>query len=196
MKYRSLTPYIAFCIALTFVIGYGGYHLWLSLTGDGAGTNVHRVAVNQIFSQAGIYPSPVAPRQVEIQIGPDGKLKHTAKNEHGSVSDHTGFPIDSEWMMCWDSVGQLWFFNPAMSPKYCTVYYVTPTGSGARTCGELGGWNGIPQEFLDKLPAEALNTYATAQAASAQLQNPSSKPTPESRSTVHASPVETPTPHQ
>lgn len=68
------------------------------------------------------------------------------------------------WFACIDSHNTIWFFNPRDGGRYCERFYETANGTGTAVCGELGGWEGIPNVFLERLPDSALATYRQAQA--------------------------------
>jgi len=127
-----------------------------------------RGTANLIFNQPGRYASPSGLQSVEIWVGDDGLLHLRVQDKNGS-SAMSGFSPDSDWMMCWDKNDQLWFYNPDEGPTYCRAFYVGPNVRGSRTCGEGGGWEGIPEVFLNQLPEEARATYRLAQMRQASL---------------------------
>jgi hypothetical protein len=127
------------------------------------------VAANVVFNEPGHYRSPSGTRSVEIWADPDGLLRHRVEG-HDFSTMGAGFSPESAWMMCWDENSQLWSYNPDAYPQYCTVYCVDSSeGHGVRVCGEAGGWQGIPETFLNELPAEAQATYHQAQTHQANL---------------------------
>jgi len=119
---------------------------------------------NVVFNQPGKFASPNGELFVNVWARADGQLLHSWEHPSGSPSSTFLTPISpqSNWFMCWDDQNRLWVYLPS-NPNYCCTYYHTEKGSGVRECGELGGWDGVPQAFLDRLPEMALKTYRQAQ---------------------------------
>jgi hypothetical protein len=127
-----------------------------------------RIAANVVFKEIGIYASPVNDCLVEVSVVDEGKLKFRVYRQskgqrYGNSTGPTDpFTADSNWFMCWDSHGKLWTYMPDDVMESCRNWYSNDEVSGSTLPGEGGGWDGIPQAFIDRLPAvvkEKYNTY-------------------------------------
>lgn len=61
--------------------------------------------------------------------------------------------------MCWDATDRLWTYLPDEDQQYCRYWYTTDHGTGECRVGETGGWDGIPENFLARLPDKVKATY-------------------------------------
>lgn len=97
------------------------------------------------------------------EIRPDKTTINELQHESGSGSSLPANWIVTQPIMCWDSKNRLWYYDPISNSQYCTRYEITESVNDTTTCHELGGWDGVPQAFLDRLPEMALKTYRQAQ---------------------------------
>jgi hypothetical protein len=119
---------------------------------------------NIVLSQTGRYLSPQGSQVVDVSLNKDGKLKIDMKSLSCGNGSLTTFQSNSDWFMCFDATDRLWLYHPD-DPKYCHCWYTNERGSGILRPGEVGGWQGIPDAFLARLPAAAKVTYTMAQTA-------------------------------
>lgn len=125
-----------------------------------------RVAENTVIDEAGIYESPRGTQIVNVSREDGGRLKIAVAWRKGGGGATTPFQANSDWFMCFDSDDRLWTYVPEQDRHLCHCWYTTDKSSGTLTAGELGGWQGVPQSFLARLPESAKATYAKAQTAS------------------------------
>lgn len=131
-----------------------------------------RVQSNQIIDQPGYYGSPASERTVRVGSESEGQLNFKfARLTHpvsqgeqdntissGSESKHT-LAKNSNWFMCWDSQDRLWAFIPEANKNLCACYYANDDGTGICEVGINGGWEGVPEQFLAKLPEDVKEKY-------------------------------------
>ena len=107
---------------------------------------------NVVITKAGRYLSPNGTHVLEVWPQEGGLLKYYVSGKTGGGGPTKPFSPKSEWFMCWDSQDRLWAFVTEQDPKYCSYYYSNDKESGGCTVGEFGGWDGIPDSFLARLP--------------------------------------------
>lgn len=123
-----------------------------------------RSVENIVLSQTGRYVSPQGSQVVDVSWNEDGKLKIDMKNLLCGNGAMMTFQPNPSWFMCFDATDRLWVYLPD-DPKCCQCWYANEKGSGILRPGELGGWQGIPDAFLNRLPAAAKATYTMAHTA-------------------------------
>ncbi|HTN02707.1 MAG TPA: hypothetical protein VL132_12545 [Planctomycetaceae bacterium] len=119
----------------------------------------------QIFDQPGRYAAASGASSVEIRPQPDGGLQFQWTSlDHGQRAG-AGMSIaaNQAWFAAWDDRGTLWLYNP---PHGVHRFEMTDSGGSSSTrVGEFGGWEGVPEAFLRRLPEAELATYRLATAA-------------------------------
>lgn len=144
-------------LLIAAVLGQAGYRLvrdWPKRTPAGV-----------LITKAGVYHSPRGERVAEIVEDERGKLKYKFLLEQETGRTGGGpslsFAPDCDWFMCFDDEDQLWVYVPDHERRYCSVMYLSKEVHGVRRPGELGGWDGVPQIFLERLPVQAQEIYNT-----------------------------------
>jgi hypothetical protein len=124
-----------------------------------------RIAANVVFKEIGKYASPVGDCLVEVSVVEEGKLKFFVYRQMKGGRSGSGptdpFTADSNWFMCWDSHGKLWTYMSDDVMECCRNWYSNDEVSGSTLPGQGGGWEGIPQAFIDRLPAVVKGKYNT-----------------------------------
>lgn len=124
-----------------------------------------RSAENVVFSDVGRYESPQGTQVVTVSREEGGTVQMAVTNSYGGGGSMKAIHANSAWFMCFDADDRLWVYLPDQNPRYCHCWYADKKGSGVRTAGELGGWQGIPEAFLARLPEPAKATYTMSQTA-------------------------------
>jgi hypothetical protein len=116
----------------------------------------------QIFDQPGRYAAASGASSVEIRPRPDGGLLFQWTSlDHGQRAE-AGMSIASNqaWFAAWDNRGAVWLYSP---PDGVRRFQLTPGGGSSSTrAGEFGGWDGVPESFLKRLPEAELADYRLA----------------------------------
>jgi hypothetical protein len=119
----------------------------------------------QIFDQPGRYAAASGASGVEILPQPDGGLQFQWTSlGHGQRAE-AGMSIaaNQAWFAAWDDRGAVWLYSP---PNGVHSFQLTPSGGSSSTrAGEFGGWDGVPDAFLKRLPEGELAAYRIALAA-------------------------------
>ena len=124
---------------------------------------------NVVIAQAGRYLSPNGTHLLEVSPQEDGSLKYYVSGKTGGGGPTKPFSPKSEWFMCWDSQDRLWAFVSEQNSKYCCYHFSNDKGAGGCTVGEFGGWEGIPESFLDRLPEATKAIHANYLKSRAQV---------------------------
>ena len=115
----------------------------------------------QPIRSPGVYPGP---RGLELRVHQisDGifecKLLYDANN-------WSKWHQKGEWLAMWNDHGDLWFADLDGYVQVCINR--DDGGHTTRTCGELGGWQGVPEEFVALLPERLQKMRAEADALQA-----------------------------
>lgn len=154
------------------VVGALAYALWDLMP--------RRIPANVVFQDPGHYVSPQGLQTLEFDQEEDGtwniSVTHESQSSSGMVfgtGSSMTFSGAGERLLCWDSQDRLWTYIAAVDPNYCRCWYVAANGkgTGTRRPGEAGGWDGIPQAFLARLPKHVRSIHdqhAKQQAAASE----------------------------
>lgn len=127
------------------------------------GSKSKRVAANVIIEKPGRYRSPTGNYFVNIWEEEEGKLKYGFYQQKNGGQSGSGpaksFRAESDWFVCWDSQNRLWAYVPELDHRRCNCFYANEEASGICRAGDLGGWEGIPPSFFNRLPEMAKETY-------------------------------------
>lgn len=117
-----------------------------------------------VFDQPGRYAAASDASSVEIRPQPDGGLRFRWTSlDHGQRAE-AGMSIaaNQAWFAAWGDRGTLWLHSP---PDRVHSFQLTPSGGSSSTrAGEFGGWDGVPEAFLRRLPEAGLAIYRFAAA--------------------------------
>lgn len=149
------------------VVLVSGAVLGLFLSSIGCET-AKRAQAGVVIDKTGAYRSPggdgVAKiagqedKMLSVKVDffePDGKLR-------GGTEMGRRFAPDSGWFACWDTQDRFWFYIPDGQHGRCYVASATPGSTGVGGPGEYGGWEGIPEAFLNRLPKRLQDIQAKA----------------------------------
>lgn len=121
----------------------------------------------QIFDQPGRYVAASGGSSVEIMPQSDGGLQFQwTYLAHGHRAG-AGMSIaaNQAWFAAWDDRGALWLYSP---PDGVRRFQLTAGGGSSSTrAGEFGGWDGVPEAFLKRLPESERAAYRLATMATA-----------------------------
>ena len=153
-------------LVVTLVIILLGTGIWWLRLRLQAAYEPRRVSPNVVFQEIGRFRSTRGPIDLRVWTEPSGQLMYYVelKSDDDSPSRAGGGPTvpfrpNSDWMMCWDIRDRLWVYVPEHYAPYCTCWYAGPYGFGSLTPGEHGGWDGVPEAFLARLPEAAKAVY-------------------------------------
>jgi len=128
------------------------------------GSKARRVAANTIIEQVGEYRSPKGTCSLIVTRADGDALRFqvAGRTDHGPAtqSPKTPFPRTSAWFMCWDSQDRLWTYVPNDGVRY---WHFTAEACGSCLVGALGGTEGMPLPFYNRLPAEVKATLKAAE---------------------------------
>lgn len=117
-----------------------------------------------LIRRPGRYRSPTGHGVLDVWAENGGKLKFSVRwHEQGRRSrcgPVKAFQPGSDWFMCWDFRGRLWAYVPEHGLRLCRYLYSTTDSVGSCTPGEFGGWEGIPEPFLARLPERVKKVHA------------------------------------
>lgn len=116
-----------------------------------------------VIQQTGVYLSPHEENLVEIrgQDGRDLQLTFSAKNDQGVRSSSLTLDGEDPWFIAWDDSDQLWLYTEQDGVTTFSRETTTNVGVG-------GGWEGIPDSFLEKLPDQCRIVYQNWSTARAE----------------------------
>lgn len=116
-----------------------------------------------VIQQLGIYLSPHEENLVELrdQDGSDLQLTFAANNDRQVPSSSRTFDSEDPWFFAWDDSDQLWLYTE--QDGVITFSRETTTNVGAG-----GGWEGIPDPFLERLPEQCRTVYQNWSTAKAE----------------------------
>lgn len=118
----------------------------------------------QIVDQPGRYVAASGASSVEIRPQPDGGLQFqwTSLGHGQRAGAGMSIAANQAWFAAWDDRGTLWLYNP---PHGVHRFEMTDSGGSSSTrVGEFGGWEGVPEAFLRRLPEAELATCRLATA--------------------------------
>lgn len=100
------------------------------------------------------YSSPKKTHAVVVMRTTDGQLSYSFRADPKDTGPGRGMPLGkgNDWFMSWDAQERLWVCVPGNASAICHVHYADAVANGVLTPGEVGGWEGIPQSFFDRLP--------------------------------------------
>jgi hypothetical protein len=159
-------------LVATVVIILLGTGIWWLRARLRAAYEPRRVSPNVVFQETGRFRSTRGPIELRVWTEPSGQLKYYVElkpDDEDSPSRAGGGPTaafrpNSDWMMCWDTRDRLWVYVPDHDARHCTCWYAYPNGFGGLTPGEHGGWDGVPEAFLARLPEPAKAVYRAGSA--------------------------------
>lgn len=117
-----------------------------------------RVQANVLITNVGRYTSPNGQRVLNVWREKDGRLMFFVKDQKGSGGVAKSFDPGSHWLLCWDDQDRLWSYVPEQDTN-CHYWYWGVSEVGSCHVGETGGWDGIPESFLARLPERVRAVY-------------------------------------
>ncbi len=112
----------------------------------------------EIIRQTGSYVSPHSENLVEIQDQEDSEMQLmvAANNDRRVPSTVLSLSSADPWFIAWDDSDNLWIYS---NQEGVIKWSRTPDAVNTTNVGQLGGWEGIPESFLDELPEGCKTVY-------------------------------------
>jgi hypothetical protein len=116
----------------------------------------------QIFDQPGRYVAASGASRVEVLPQAEGGLRVLWTSlDHGQRAE-SGMTISGKqaWFGAWDDRGAFWLYSPRDGVHRFQI--TAGGGSSSTRAGAFGGWDGVPEPFLKRLPEGELAAYRAA----------------------------------
>jgi hypothetical protein len=108
----------------------------------------------EVIQRAGVYLSPHEQNRVEV-LNPDGhgvQVNFAANNDQRVPSSSMTLDGGDSWFIAWDDSDRLWLYTDVDGVITFSRETTTNVGAG-------GGWEGIPDGFLEELPEQCQTVY-------------------------------------
>ncbi|QDT26608.1 hypothetical protein Enr10x_19120 [Gimesia panareensis] len=121
---------------------------------------VPRVVVGQIITDTGTYRSPDGTTLLTLRRSQRDDTISVEVAAHAGTPNAAGskWEIDGAqpWLYTFDADNKLWGYSADQGPH---SWQATPESNRFTSIGIHGGWEGIPEPFLQALPPEARDVY-------------------------------------